>query len=70
MVKFFTDITQYMPSAKYSTYCLSPFGLRTAAHRDFIISQIPKHFGYQPVPPDLPLMAVDEVGRPAVPRTS
>ena len=45
-------------------YLFSPIGLRTPSNRSFIINEIPRHFGYQPVRLDLPTISVDDICQP------
>jgi predicted O-methyltransferase YrrM len=64
MAKLMEDLTRYMRSAGYAMYLFSPIGLRTPSNRSFIINEIPRHFGYQPVRLDLPTISVDDICQP------
>ena len=64
MAKLVDNLTRYMRSAGYAMYLFSPFGLRKSSNRSFVINDIPKQFGYQPVPTNLPTVSVDDVCKP------
>lgn len=64
MAKLVDDLTRYMRSAGYVMYLFSPLGLRKPTNRGFIVNEIPRHFGYQPVPTELPTISVDDICRP------
>jgi predicted O-methyltransferase YrrM len=64
MIRLVKNLTGYLRSAGYAIYLFSPFGLRTPSNRSFVIGDIPRHFGYQPIRPDLPTLSVDDICRP------